>query len=270
MTGVSGTSGEGTGSSRVTPGGRVAPGGLATQEVRGTPGGRMVAVLPVGATEQHGLHLPPETDTLLAVAAAGALVNELVDGPVDDAGEARACFTVLPALAFGASGEHQAFPGTVSMGTGALASVVLELGRSVSTWADRLLIVNGHGGNVEALRQAVTRLRYEGRDAAWLSCRTAEDSTDTHAGHAETSLMLHLHPDLVDMERAAPGCTAPLREILPAMREGGVAAVSPTGVLGDPTTASGGEGARLWHLLVAEARASLIAWDVGDADGMLR
>lgn len=270
MTGVSGTSGEGTGSSRATPGGRVTPGGRATQEGRVTPGGRMVAVLPVGATEQHGPHLPPETDTLLAVAAAGALVDELVDGPVDDPSEARACFTVLPALAFGASGEHQAFPGTVSMGTEALASVFLELGRSVSTWADRLLIVNGHGGNVEALRLAVTRLRYEGRDAAWMSCRTAEDSTDTHAGHAETSLMLHLHPDLVDMERAEKGCTAPLREILPAMREGGVAAVSPTGVLGDPTTASGGEGARLWHLLVAEARASLIAWNPGDADGMLR
>ena len=253
MTGASATS---------ATSGRAATSEGAAGSGRDSTGGRTIAVLPVGATEQHGRHLPPETDTLLAVAAAGALLEE--------PGDARACLTVLPALAFGASGEHQAFPGTVSMGTDALASVVLELGRSVSTWADRLLVVNGHGGNVEALRRAVTRLRYEGRDAAWLSCRTAEDPSDTHAGHAETSLMLHLHPDLVDMERAEVGCTLPLREILPAMREGGVAAVSPTGVLGDPTTASRAEGARLWHLLVSEARAGLAAWSPGDADGMLR
>ena len=213
-------------------------------------------MLPVGATEQHGPHLPVETDTLLAAATAVAV--------------AGAGVTVLPALAFGASGEHQSFPGTVSMGTDALAEVVLELGRSVSTWASRLLVVNGHGGNVEALRRAVSRLRYEGRDAAWLSCRTSEDPADTHAGHAETSLMLHLHPGLVRMERAAPGCTRPLGQILPELRAGGVEAVSPSGVLGDPTTATPGEGRRLWDLLVADALDRVGRWQPGEADGMLR
>lgn len=221
-----------------------------------------MAVLPLGATEQHGPHLPVETDTLLATATARAVAA--AGGPAGDHA------TLLPALGFGASGGHQTFPGTVSMGTDALAGAVLELGRSVSTWADRLLVVNGHGGNVDALRRAVSRLRYEGRDAAWLPCRTSEDPTDTHAGHAETSLMLHLHPGLVRMDRAARGCTRPLGEILPALRAGGVAAVSASGVLGDPTTATEADGRRLWELLLADARGRVTRWQPGEADGMLR
>ena len=219
-------------------------------------------MLPLGATEQHGPHLPAHTDTLLALATSGALASR----PASDSTAVH----VLPALAYGASGEHQSFPGTVSVGTEALAQAVLELGRSVSAWAHRLLVVNGHGGNVDALRRAVTRLRYEGRDAAWLPCRTSEDPADTHAGHAETSLMLHLHPELVRMDRAVAGCTRPLAEILPALRAGGVAAVSPSGVLGDPTTADAAEGRRLWDELRADARGRLERWRPGEADGMLR
>ena len=230
--------------------------------VTGAASRHVLAVLPLGATEQHGPHLPFETDTLLATAAAGVVAAELPAG----AEHVR----VLPALAYGASGEHQSFPGTVSMGADALAGTILELGRSVATWADRLVVINGHGGNVDALRRAVSRLRYEGRDCAWLSCRTAERSTDTHAGHAETSLMLHLHPELVRIELAERGCTEPLTRILPAMREGGVAAVSTSGVLGDPTTATETEGARLWEALTADIRDRLVRWDPGEADGMLR
>ncbi|MDO8395828.1 MAG: mycofactocin biosynthesis peptidyl-dipeptidase MftE [Dietzia sp.] len=216
----------------------------------------VLAVLPLGATEQHGAHLPTQTDTLLATATADAL--------------AAAGVLVLPALAYGASGEHQSFPGTVSTGTDALAQTLIELGRSVSTWATRFVVVNGHGGNLDALRRAVPLLRHEGRDAAWLPCRTSVDPADTHAGHAETSLMLHLHPDLVRMDRAAPGCTRPLAEILPALRDGGVAAVSPSGVLGDPTTATASDGRRLWDELLADARGRLARWAPGDSDGMLR
>ena len=213
-------------------------------------------MLPLGATEQHGAHLPTQTDTLLATATADTL--------------AAAGVLVLPALAYGASGEHQSFPGTVSTGTDALAQTLIELGRSVSTWATRFVVVNGHGGNLDALRRAVPLLRHEGRDAAWLPCRTSVDPADTHAGHAETSLMLHLHPDLVRMDRAAPGCTRPLAEILPALRDGGVAAVSPSGVLGDPTTATASDGRRLWDELLADARGRLARWAPGDSDGMLR
>lgn len=238
--------------------------------------GGVLAVLPVGATEQHGPHLPFETDTLLATAAARALVPDPSGGAEQGAGPGAGSadgigrVTVLPALAYGASGEHQAFAGTVSMGTGALVETVLEIGRSVSTWADRLLVVNGHGGNVEALRRAVTRLRYEGRDAAWLPCRSSESPGDTHAGHAETSLLLHLHPELVRMDLAEPGCAEPLARVLPALRRGGVAALASNGILGDPTTATDIEGRRLWELLVADARRRLRDWRPGPDDGMLR
>ena len=229
-------------------------------DVAGATGGYVLAVLPLGSTEQHGPHLPFETDTLLATAAAGVVADVQV-GPDH--------VRVLPALAYGASGEHQSFAGTVSMGTDALAETILELGRSITTWAGRLVVINGHGGNVEALRRAVSRLRYEGRDCAWLSCRTAECSTDTHAGHAETSLMLHLYPELVRTDLAEAGCTEPLVEILPAMREGGVAAVSATGVLGDPTTATEADGARLWEALAADVRDRVGRWNPGGTDGML-
>src|SRR5699024_11179339 len=101
----------------------------------------VLALPPLAATEHDGAHLPAETDTLLAAATARAVDGR---GP-----------TVLPALAYGASGEHQSFPGTVSIGTEALATAVVELGRSVSTWADRLVVINGHGGNVDALRLAI-------------------------------------------------------------------------------------------------------------------
>ena len=192
-------------------------------------------MLPVGATEQHGPHLPFETDTLLATAAARALVPDpsggAAQGPGPGAGSADGIgrVTVLPALAYGASGEHQAFAGTVSMGTGALVETVREIGRSVSTWADRLLLVNGHGGNVEVLRRAVSRLRYEGRDAAWLSLPDQRVPGTPIAGHAETSLLLHLYPELVRMDLAEPGCTEPLAQVLPALRRGGVAAVADNG-----------------------------------------
>lgn len=233
-------------------------------------GRSVLAVLPLGATEQHGPHLPEATDTLLAEAAARALeAPEAADGARAGAGAGTDGVRVLPALAFGSSGEHQAFPGTVSMGTGALTTALLELGRSVSTWADRMVVVNGHGGNVEALRRAVPRLRYEGRDVAWLSCRTSEDPADTHAGHAETSLMLHLHPGLVRMEEAVRGCTTPLAQILGELREGGVGAVSASGVLGDPTTATAAEGRRLWGLLVEDLRRRVHAWSPDEGSGML-
>lgn len=225
-------------------------------------------MLPLGATEQHGAHLPTQTDTLLAIATAHGLAAAHDPHAAHDSGAAD--IHVLPALAYGASGEHQSFPGTVSLGTEALEQAVLELGRSVSSWADRFVVVNGHGGNLDALRRAIPRLRHDGRDAAWLPCRTSEDPADTHAGHAETSLMLHLHPDLVRMDLAAVGCTRPLREILPELRRGGVAAVSHSGVLGDPTTATAAEGRRLSAELLADARDRLARWRPGEPDGMLR
>jgi len=187
-------------------------------------------LVPVGSTEQHGPHLPLDVDTVIAAAVCDAAAARI-------AGDVR----VAPAIAYGASGEHQGFPGTLSLGTDALVTSLVELGRSARLWAGRLVFVNGHGGNVDALERAIALLRHEGTDAAWLPCRHGEG----HAGRAETSLMLHLDPARVRLDLAAPGRTEPMRELLPRLRAEGVRAVSPNGVLGDPTGASADEGAAL-------------------------
>lgn len=185
-------------------------------------------VVPIGSTEQHGPHLPLGTDTAVASAVASALHD------------ADPSLVLAPALPYGAAGEHEGFPGTVSIGEQALHTVLVEYGRSACRWASRLLLLNGHGGNVAALSSAVSRLRFEGRDAGWLSCVAAVPGVpvDAHAGRYETSLLAHLDPERVRQDRAVAGETRPLREIIDAMRAGGVAAVSPNGVLGDPAGAS--------------------------------
>lgn len=191
-------------------------------------GGSVLAV-PLGATEQHGPHLPLDTDTTIAAELARRLAVR-VPGVV-----------VAPAAAYGASGEHADFPGTLSIGTRALEHLLVELGRSADRFRG-IVFVNGHGGNTEALEAAVRLLRAEGRRVlAWAPSGPPNDS---HAGAVETSVMLHLRPDDVRLDVAEAGATAPLPELLDAVRAGGVGAVSANGVLGDPTRASAAEGLR--------------------------
>jgi mycofactocin system creatininase family protein len=199
---------------------------------------RPLVLVPVGSTEQHGPHLPLGTDTLIATAVAKALADE-VDGHV------------APAVAIGASGEHQGFPGVLSIGTDALRLLLVELVRSLSLWAGRIVLVNGHGGNLEGVTGAVSQLTEEGHDVAWVPCRVPGDA---HAGHTETSLLLHLAPWLVRPSRVEVGNTRPVTELLPALRAHGVRAVAPNGVLGDPTHATAAVGADLFHQMVETAR----------------
>ncbi len=154
----------------------------------------------------------------------------------------------------------------MSIGTDALRTLLVELGRSAGRWAGRLLVVNGHGGNLDALRSAVPLLRAEGRDVAWFPCGVR--GGDAHAGRTETSLVLHVEPSAVRVELAEAGETAPIAALLPRLRAGGVAAVSPNGVLGDPAGASADEGARLLAELVDRLTAAVQVWHVG-ADGRL-
>jgi mycofactocin precursor peptide peptidase len=216
-------------------------------ELDGAVGGRdQILAVPVGATEQHGPHLPLDTDSRIAAALALGLAR------------ARARVLVAPVLPYGASGEHEGFPGTLSVGTDALEHLVVELVRSATRWAPAVLLVNAHGGNREALARAERRLREEGRAVLAWSPRLRDG--DAHAGRSETALMLHLRPSDVQVSRAAPGATAPLAELMPALRADGVRAIAPNGVLGDPRGASADEGAALLRELLDDLLAAVDAW----------
>lgn len=216
---------------------------------------RPLVLVPVGSTEQHGPHLPLDTDTAIATAVAYGVAARLGDQVV-----------VAPAITYGSSGEHQSFAGTVSIGTETLRLVVIELVRSLSTWAGRIVFVNGHGGNVAALSKATFQMLAEQHDVSWVPCAT--EDFDLHAGRTETSLMLHLRPESVRLEAAAPGDVRPLAEILPLLQSGGVAAVSANGVLGDPSGADAVEGARQLESMIDDLVGRIDAGEP-DARGML-
>ncbi|HET9889332.1 MAG TPA: mycofactocin biosynthesis peptidyl-dipeptidase MftE, partial [Mycobacterium sp.] len=199
------------------------------------------------------------TDTRIATSVAGRVQARLKSRLGQE-------WLVAPAIAYGASGEHQGFAGTISLGTEALTLLLVEYGRSAADWAQRLVFVNGHGGNVAALNSAVALLRTEGRDVGWCPCLAA--GGDAHAGHSETSVLLHISPADVRTDQWVAGNTAPLPELLGSMRRGGVAAVSPVGVLGDPTTATAAEGRRIFTEMVDNCVRRVTRWRPGP-DGML-
>ncbi|MFF2391884.1 mycofactocin biosynthesis peptidyl-dipeptidase MftE [Nocardia sp. NPDC058114] len=205
----------------------------------------VILVIPLGATEQHGPHLPLSTDSDIASAVSRRAAAERTD------------LLIAPAVAYGASGEHAGFAGTLSIGQAALELLVVELCRSATDTFSRIVLVNGHGGNVEALRRAVALLRSESRDVRLFS---PGYGGDPHAGRTETSIQLALRPDRVRTELAEPGDRRPLAELLPLLRAGGVRAASPNGILGDPTGSSAEEGAGLLTIATTALLEDLRRW----------
>lgn len=192
--------------------------------------GSLLAV-PVGACEQHGPHLPLSTDTVVAAALCDGLSRR------------RGDVIVAPAVGVAASGEHAGFPGTLSVGTEALAAYLVELARSARSWARGVVVVSGHGGNADALARLAEVAAHDGDAVCPYLPRL--DGGDAHAGRTETSLLLALAPESVRHNELVAGRTEPLAELLPALRREGVRAVSASGVLGDPRGASADEGRAL-------------------------
>lgn len=201
--------------------------GVTWPQVEATAG-RSVLAVPVGSLEQHGPHLPLDTDTRVATAVASGLAARCPG------------VAVAPAVPYGASGEHAGFPGTLLVGHGTLAELLIELVRSARSSFAGVVVVNAHGGNVEALEELGRRSAAEGDDV--LVWQAAVRGGDAHAGRTETSLLLAIDPSAVQLELAEAGRTEPIDELLPRLRSSGVRPVSSNGVLGNPAGASSAEG----------------------------
>lgn len=173
--------------------------GLAALAERGP-----VALLPVGAIEQHGPHLPLATDAILAQSFALEAARRTRDAEV----------LVLPTLSVGKSDEHLGFPGVLTLDAQTLGDTLVQIGRSVArSGVRRLVLLNAHGGNVPVLQIAARTLRIKADMfcvvAGWLSMGlpeglvTPEEARDgVHAGFVETAAMLHFRPELVEMDKA--------------------------------------------------------------------
>ena len=196
-------------------------------------------VIPVGSYEQHGPHLPLDTDTQIAVHLCTVAAQD-IDHVV-----------IAPPLSITASGEHAGFPGTISIGTEALVAVIVELVRSCD-WASGVILAHGHGGNLAAVQRATTLLHSEQRNVAnwWPHIQGA----DAHAGHTETSLMMSICPHLVRMDKLDTGNVQPIREMQRDLQTHGVQAVSPNGILGNARTATAEHGDQLVAMLTEDLR----------------
>ena len=217
-----------------------------------------VLVLPTGAIEHHGAHLPLTTDALIAESVAEAAVAQGRALGLD--------LWLLPTLTYTKSDEHAWAPGTMWLSAETLWATLLDLGRSVAaTPARRLAFVNGHGGNTALLAVAVRELRRRhglatfATAAAYVPAGSGRDGEpderglNIHAGFGETSLVLHLRPDLVDLslgERNVPEHFADLTYIgfngYPVSFGWTSDDFGPSGVIGDPTGSTAAKGAEFF------------------------
>ena len=234
-----------------------------------------IIVQPLGAIEQHGPHLPLSTDSVIAAAVAEAAVGQYGD-EVDA--------WLLPTLDYTKSNEHAWSPGTIWLSATTLLAVLDDIGRCVATTnAQRLVFFNGHGGNSALLNVALRELRLTHGLRTFLahpgvppdqsgSSPAAELGMGVHGGTEETSIMLHLAPDLVRMElgeRRVPDKIAQNDYV----RFGGRVSFgwlsndfNPDGYVGDPTVATKELGRQLFESAVrafGESLREVAAFDFG-------
>ena len=229
-------------------------------ETRALIARRPVVLLPMGAVEAHGDHLPAGTDNILARRLAAALVERIAG---------RTPVALLPVLPFGQVWSLGDQPGSFSLSNETVTRTVVEIGQSArSKGLSALAVINAHYGNVPALREAQRRLKEKGVTVAVLCYPGAAEPTQRlrekpvahpafmHACEIETSYMLHLAPEQVRMEKAAvnyPEFPDDFGEIAYRWSE-----FSPSPVLGDPTAATAEKG-RLILDAVLDRMAELVA-----------
>jgi creatinine amidohydrolase/Fe(II)-dependent formamide hydrolase-like protein len=215
-----------------------------------------VALLPVGAVEQHGPHLPLDTDAFDADHLANAVAQACRDPKP----------LVLPLVPYGVSYHHADFPGTVGITPETLSQITYDIGMAAArNGVTKLLIINGHGGNAPALHFAAQKIN---RDAHIFTCvdtgetsdpdinALAETPNDVHAGEIETSTSLAVRPEMVRMDLAARFVPEFSSRYLDFTSKRSVSwyartsRISITGVLGDPTRATREKGERMWELMI--------------------
>lgn len=248
---------------------------LRASELSGKVSDRSTLILPLGAIEQHGPHLPYSTDLIVAESAAEAVVQRA--GADHD-------LWLLPSLAYTKSNEHAWDTGTFWVSATTMLAMLDDIGRcAAQTGAKRLALLNGHGGNTALLGVACRELRLKYGLKTFLlhpmvppdhgGASTANElGMGIHAGIDETSMVLHLRPELVDMslaERKVPEGLARNKHV----RFGGSVSFGwlsndfdPSGVIGDPIGATAELGARLFDSCVemlCEAFSEIEHFDFG-------
>lgn len=222
---------------------------------------QVVVLQPIGAIEQHGPHLPLVVDATIASAVLGKALAHLPD-TIPAYG--------LPTLCYGKSNEHWHFPGTISLTTSTLIALLMEVGESLYRAGFRKwVLVNAHGGQPQIIEIVARDLHQRYSDfmvfplfvwrvpnlsVGFLSAKEAE--LGIHAGDAETSLMLALMPEQVQMEAAVTEYPPDLPDDSVLSMEGALPFawvtrdLSKTGTIGDPTVATREKGDRLLASLV--------------------
>jgi len=225
---------------------------LTWKQVDALPRKETLLILPTAAIEQHGHHLPLATDTLL---------NNYILGHALELLPAALPIYALAPICYGKSNEHVGFPGTLSISTSTLIAVIRDLVQSLhAVGFKRLAFYNSHGGNASLLDVIARDLRVEfgfqvfclyGGDVVLPGLSPQEAAYGYHGGEAETSLLLHATPDLVQTDQYTSSYIRKLNDEGTLVPEKGSATyawitrdISPTGVLGDPAASSAEKASR--------------------------
>jgi creatinine amidohydrolase len=241
---------------------------LTWPEVKALDFDNLIVLFPTGSFEQHGPHLPFTTDTDIVTAIAEALERAMPNR-----------LLLLPTLWPGLSTHHMHFPGTMDVPQAVYIQLITELGKSMASMgARKVFILNGHGGNdtplraaLRELKTAVPKTRFVFASYWTLAAKTLREVRESHSGglgHAcemETSVMLHLHPDRVKMERAAadgsphddPYRKADMQYARPVFFVNEFHEVTASGVMGQPQLATAEKGKRFLDGIVQEVAAFL-------------
>ncbi len=216
-----------------------------------------VAILPTGAIEQHGPHLPLDVDAFDAEYLAKKVAEACSDPKP----------LVLPLIPYGVSYHHDDFSGTISIANETLAKLVYDIGINIARQGiKKLLIINGHGDNSPTLNYAAQMIN---RDAnIFVAVDTGETSdvdideitetqNDIHAGEIETSTTLAVRPEMVQMDKAKKASLKFTSRYLNFSSLRGVPwyaqteKISANGTMGDPTKASAEKGNKIWEIMIA-------------------